>query len=68
MDSSTVGGGVRELAGAIAGALGAAAFVVGGVVLPQVIDAVCPALFDALGWACAAGFFIGLPVWFLTRR
>ena len=63
-----MGGGVREWAEALAGALGAAAFVVGGVVLPQVLDAVCPALFDALGWACAAGFFTGLPVWFLTRR
>ena len=53
---------------ALAGALGAAAFAVGGVVLPQVLGKACPALFDALGLACAAGFFVGGPVWFLTRR
>ena len=60
--------GIRELVEALAGALCAFAFVVGGVVLPGVLGEVCPALFDALGTLCAAGFFVGLPAWFLTRR
>ena len=68
MDSSTWLDEVRGWAEALAGALGAFAFAVGGVVLPGVLDEVCPALFDALGLACAAGFFVGLPAWFLTRR
>ena len=63
-----MGGEVREWAETLAGVLGAAAFVGGGAVLPQLLDAVCPALFDALGLLCAAGFFVGLPLWFLTRR
>lgn len=68
MDSSTVGREVLEWAEALAGALGAVAFAVGGVVLPQVLGEVCPALFDALGLACAAGAFVGGPAWLLTRR
>lgn len=68
MDSSTFRREARGWAEALAGAVGAAAFVVGGVALPQLLDAVCPALFDALGWVCATGFFVGLPLWFLTRR
>lgn len=68
MDSSTWLDEARGWAGALAGALGAAAFVVGGVVLPQVLGEACPALFDALGLVCAAGAFVGLPAWFLTRR
>ena len=68
MDSSTWLDEVRGWAEALAGALGAFAFAVGGVVLPQVLGEACPALFDALGLACAAGAFVGGPVWFLTRR
>ena len=69
MDSSTAWfDEFREWAEALAGALAAVVFVVGGVVLPGVLGEVCPALFDALGLACAAGVFVGLPVWFLTRR
>ena len=69
MDSSTeLLDGVREWFEALAGALCAFAFVVGGVVLPGVLGEACPALFDALGLVCAAGFFVGLPAWFLTRR
>ena len=69
MDSSTAWlDEVRGWAEALAGALCAAAFVVGGVVLPQVLGDACPALFDALGLVCAAGAFVGLPAWFLTRR
>lgn len=69
MDSSTeLLDEVRGWAEALAGALCAVAFVVGGVVLPQVLGEACPALFDALGLACAAVFFVGGPVWFLTRR
>lgn len=69
MDSSTeLLDEVRGWVEALAGALGAVAFVIGGVVLPQVLGEVCPALFDALGLACAAGAFVGLPAWFLTRR
>lgn len=68
MDSSTFRREARGWAEALAGALGAAAFVVGGAVLPQLLDAVCPALIDALGWVCAAGFFVGGPMWLLTRR
>lgn len=48
--------------------LGAGLAVVSALVVPQALDLWCPALLDALGWACASGFFIGLPVWFLTRR
>lgn len=68
MDSSTWLDGVREWVEALAGALCAFAFVVGGTVLPGVLGEVCPALFDALGLACAAGFFVGGPLWFLARR
>lgn len=69
MDSSTAWfDEFREWAEALAGALAAVAFAVGGVVLPQVLGEVCPALFDALGLVCAAGAFVVLPVWFLTRR
>lgn len=68
MDSSTFRREARGWAEALVGALGAAAFVVGGAVLPQLLDAVCPALIDALGWVCATGFFVGGPVWLLTRR
>ena len=69
MDSSTAFfDEFREWAEALAGALGALVFVVGGVVLPQVLGVVCPVLFDALGLVCAAGVFVGGPVWFLTRR
>ena len=69
MDSSTAWfDEFREWAEALAGALDAVVFVVGGVVLPQVLGEVCPALFDALGLVCAAGVFVGLPAWFLTRR
>ena len=69
MDSSTAWfDEFREWAEALAGALGAAAFVIGGVVLPQVRVEVCPALFDALGLVCAAGLFVGGPAWLLTRR
>lgn len=68
MDSSTWLDEVRGWVEALAGALGAVAFAVGGVVLPQVLGEACPALFDALGWVCAAGAFVGLPAWFLTRR
>lgn len=69
MDSSTeLLDEVRGWAEALAGALCAFAFAVGGVVLPGVLGEVCPALFDALGLACAAGFFVGGPLWFLTRR
>lgn len=65
MDSSTWLDEVRGWAEALAGALCA---VVVGVVLPQVLGEVCPALLDALGLVCAAGAFVGLPAWFLTRR
>ena len=69
MDSSTAWfDEFREWAEALAGALAAVAFVAGGVVLPQVFGEACPALFDALGLACAAGAFVGGPAWFLTRR
>ncbi|WP_418836967.1 hypothetical protein [Paratractidigestivibacter faecalis] len=69
MDSSTAWfDEFREWAEALAGALAAVVFVVGGVVLPGVLGEACPALFDALGLACAAGFFVGGPLWFLTRR
>ena len=68
MDSSTWLDEVRGWAEALAGALCAVAFVIGGVVLPQVLDEVCPALFDALRLVCAAGLFVGLPAWLLTRR
>lgn len=68
MDSSTWLDEVRGWAGALAGALCAVAFVVGGVVLPQVPGEACPALFDALGLVCAAGLFVGGPAWLLTRR
>lgn len=69
MDSSTAWfDEFREWAEALAGALAAVVFVVGGVVLPQVLDEVCPALFDALGLACAAGLLVGGPAWLLTRR
>ena len=68
MDSSTWLDEVRGWAEALAGALCAVAFVIGGVVLPQVLDEVCPALFDALGLVCAAGLFVGGPAWLLTRR
>ncbi len=69
MDSSTAWfDEFREWAEALAGALAAVVFVVGGVVLPQVLDEACPALFDALGLALAAGAFVGLPAWLLTRR
>lgn len=68
MDSNTFREEAREWAEAIAGTLGAAAFVVGGVVLPGVLDAVCPALFDALGWLACLAFFVGGPAWLLTRK
>lgn len=69
MDSSTeLLDEVRGWVEALAGALCAVAFAVGGVVLPQVLGEACPALFDALGLACAAGAFVGGPAWFLTRR
>ena len=69
MDSSTAWfDEFREWAEALEGALAAVVFVVGGVVLPGVLGEVCPALFDALGLVCAAGVFVGLPAWFLTRR
>ena len=68
MDCSTWSDEFWEWAEALAGALAAVAFVVGGTVLPGVLGEVCPALFDAVGLACAAGLFVGLPVWFLTRR
>lgn len=67
MDSSTWLDEVRGWVEALAGALGAFAFAVGGVVLPGVLDEVCPALFDALGLVRAAGLFVGGPAWLLTR-
>ena len=69
MDSSTAWfDEFREWAEALAGALAAVVFVVGGVVLPGLLDEVCPALFDALGLVCTAGLFVGGPAWLLTRR
>ena len=68
MDSSTWLDEFWEGPAALAGALGALVFVVGGAVLPRVLGEVCPALFDALGLACAAGLFVGGPAWLLTRR
>ncbi len=68
MDSSTFRREARGWAEAIAGALGAAVFVLGGLALPGLLWERCPALFDAVGLFCAAGLFVGLPLWFLTRR
>lgn len=68
MDSSTFREDAREWAEAIAGTLGAAAFVVGGVGLPGVLDAVCPFAVDVLGGLACLAFFVGGPVWLLTRK
>lgn len=59
---------VREWAEAIAGALGASAFVVGGVALPQLLDAACPFAVDVLGGLACLAFFVGGPAWLLTRK
>lgn len=59
---------VREWAEALAGALGAAAFVVGGVALPQLLDVVCPFAVDVLGGLACLAFFVGGPAWLLTRK
>lgn len=61
-------GEVLKWAEAAAGTLGAVAFVVGGVVLPQVLDEVCPALFDAVGLVCALAVTVGPALWLMTRR
>lgn len=68
MDSSTFRSEARGWAEALAGALGAAAFVVGGAVLPQLLDAVCPFAVDVLGGFACLAFFVGGPAWLLTRR
>lgn len=68
MDSSTFRREALGWAEAAAGSLAAVALAVGGVALPGFLWERCPALFDALGLLCAAGFFVGLPAWFLTRR
>ncbi len=68
MDSNTVYEGAREWAEALAGGLALTALFVGGVALPQLLDALCPAALDALGGLALLALSAGGAAWLLTRR
>lgn len=59
---------VRDWCEALRGSLGLTALFVGGSVLPQALDAACPALVDALGLGLVLGGVLGDTAWICTRR
>lgn len=64
MDSSTFRKGAREWAEVVAGCLAVPLMVL----LPQLLDAVCPLAVDVLGGLACLAFFGGGTAWLLTRR
>ena len=58
----------REWCEALLGSLGLTGLFVGGAVLPQALDAACPALFDALGLGLAPLLVVGGAAWLCTHK